>query len=323
MGGSFTFNWEMVGILAVMIFAPPMPGEPIPVILDTDIGVDIDDTWALALLLSSPELDLQLVVTDSHNTEGKAQIAAKFLETIGRSDIPVGIGKKMDDEVGNQYPWAEDYNLESYPGTIHRDGVGAMIDCIMLADHPITLIAIGPTPNIEEAVKREPGIVEKARIVAMSGSVYRGYRGPAPDPEFNVTQYPAGTEVMYSAGWDVTIAPLDTAGLITLQGDAYQKVYRSANPIVKTLIENYRVWAGNKDEVAIRSSTLFDAVAVYLSYSTEWCEMKDVRLRVTSEGYTVVDDRDGSLVHAAVNWKDRAAFEAHLVERLSGVNVKP
>ncbi len=36
----------------------------IPVILDTDIGGDIDDTWALGLLLKSPELDLKLVVGD-------------------------------------------------------------------------------------------------------------------------------------------------------------------------------------------------------------------------------------------------------------------
>ncbi len=40
----------------------------IPVILDTDIGGDIDDTWALAMLLKSPEVDLKLVVTDYGNT---------------------------------------------------------------------------------------------------------------------------------------------------------------------------------------------------------------------------------------------------------------
>src|SRR3974377_591872 len=47
-----------------------------PVLLDTDIGDDIDDTWALALLLKSPELDLKLVVTDFGNTVYRAKIAA-------------------------------------------------------------------------------------------------------------------------------------------------------------------------------------------------------------------------------------------------------
>ncbi|MEM9408017.1 MAG: hypothetical protein AAGA81_18415, partial [Acidobacteriota bacterium] len=57
--------------------APEEAEAPIPVIFDTDIGTDIDDTWALAQLLASPELDLRLVVTDSGDTETRARIVAK------------------------------------------------------------------------------------------------------------------------------------------------------------------------------------------------------------------------------------------------------
>ena len=49
----------------------------IPVILDTDIGDDIDDTWALAMLLRSPELDVKLIVTDTRNTTTRARIVAR------------------------------------------------------------------------------------------------------------------------------------------------------------------------------------------------------------------------------------------------------
>jgi inosine-uridine nucleoside N-ribohydrolase len=41
----------------------------IPVILDTDIGGDIDDAWALALILKSPELDLKMLVTDTRSEQ--------------------------------------------------------------------------------------------------------------------------------------------------------------------------------------------------------------------------------------------------------------
>ena len=68
------------------------PPRPVPVILDTDIGDDIDDTWALALALKSPELDMKLVVTDYGNTEHRAKIVARVLEVAGRTDIPIGIG---------------------------------------------------------------------------------------------------------------------------------------------------------------------------------------------------------------------------------------
>ena len=60
--------------------AADAPAAKIPVVLDTDIGDDIDDTWALGLLLKSPELDLKLVVGDYGKSEYRAKLLAKFLE---------------------------------------------------------------------------------------------------------------------------------------------------------------------------------------------------------------------------------------------------
>ena len=122
----------MIGIVGQLgcVGAISTKGRPTPVILDTDIGIDIDDTWALAFLLVSPELDLKLVVTDSHDTAGKARLAAKFLQCVGRSDVPVGIGIKQDDVIGPLAEWVKDYSLGNYAGTIHEDGIQAMIDVI-------------------------------------------------------------------------------------------------------------------------------------------------------------------------------------------------
>ena len=63
-----------------------------PVILDTDIGSYIDDTWALLYFLNSPELDLQLIVTATAKTSYKAKVAAKYLEVSQRGDVVAGIG---------------------------------------------------------------------------------------------------------------------------------------------------------------------------------------------------------------------------------------
>ncbi|MFW9880600.1 MAG: nucleoside hydrolase, partial [Candidatus Thorarchaeota archaeon] len=67
----------------------------IPVILDSDIGLDIDDTWALGLLLKCPELDVKLISTVSRNTHIKTRLVAKFLEIANRTDIPLGIGPQI------------------------------------------------------------------------------------------------------------------------------------------------------------------------------------------------------------------------------------
>ena len=58
--------------------------EPIPVIFDSDIGGDIDDTWALAYLVRSPELDLRLVVTDHGDTVYQARVAARLRMSLAR-----------------------------------------------------------------------------------------------------------------------------------------------------------------------------------------------------------------------------------------------
>ena len=65
----------------------------VPVILDTDIGTDMYDAFALALVLASPELDVRGVTTVSDDAYTRAMIVCRFLEAAGRQDIPVAAGR--------------------------------------------------------------------------------------------------------------------------------------------------------------------------------------------------------------------------------------
>ena len=78
-----------------------------PVIFDTDIGDDIDDTWALALLLRCPELDVKLVVGDYGKPVYRARLLARMLQTAGRPDIPIGIGVDVNVNEPDVQPQAE------------------------------------------------------------------------------------------------------------------------------------------------------------------------------------------------------------------------
>jgi inosine-uridine nucleoside N-ribohydrolase len=294
----------------------------IPVILDTDIGTDIDDTWALALLLKLPELDLKLVVTDSGDTVYRARIAARMLEIAGRADVPVGVGVPLESAPRNQAAWVEGYDLSRYPGPVHRDGVGAIVDAIMRSPEPVTLICIGPVPNVAAALAREPAIARRARFVGMHGSIRCGYGGsPEVSAEYNVRVFPQACRRAFAAGWDVTITPLDTCGLVTLEGERYRAVYGCEDPLVQAVLENYRIWAATCEwagglDVEARSSVLFDSVAVYLAFSEELLEMERLGIRVTDEGYTVVDE-GAREVDCAMGWRDLPAFEDLLVRRLT------
>ena len=85
--------------------------KKIPVILDTDIGGDIDDIWALAMLLNSPEFDIKMILTEEGNTLYRAKIVARMLETAGRTDIPIGVGISTSNEIGYQGDWIKHFDM--------------------------------------------------------------------------------------------------------------------------------------------------------------------------------------------------------------------
>ncbi len=309
--------------------------EKIAVIFDTDICDDIDDTWALVLLLRSTEFDVKLITTEVGNTEAKAKVVAKLLEIAGRTDIPIGIGLQQHKNEHRQTPWAKDYDLSSYPGTIHRDGVQAIVDTIMGASKPIKLVAVGPLPNVAAALQREPRIAQKAEFVGMHGSVRRGYGGSAtPSAEYNVKAFVKEAQKVFTADWDMIITPLDTCGIVQLKDQKYQRVFKSRNRLTRALIENYRVWYRqgilnqHKDlseqelnkrvdqKVDSSSTTLFDTVGIYLAMSTELVKMEKLPIEVTDDGFTKIADK-AKVINCATEWKDLGAFEDFLVRRLT------
>jgi len=297
--------------------------KKIPVIFDTDIGDDIDDTWALGLLLQSPEFDVKLITTEVGDTSARAKIVAKFLEVAGRADIPIGIGLPHADKGKGhgQDEWVKDYKLSSYPGTVYQDGVQALIDTIMNSPEQITVIAVGPLPNIAAALQREPRIAEKAEFVGMHGSVRRGYEGRKEiSKEYNVVTFVKDAQKVFTTGWDMTITPLDTCGIVKLKEAKYQKVLESKSVLARAVIENYRVWAKSQEpkeaQVDKASTTLYDTVAVYLAISTELVNMEKLGIRVTDDGYTIIDDK-AKTIDCAMRWKDLSAFEDFLISRLT------
>ncbi len=324
LGPVFARRW--VVLLSVLLFcalpAAAQESKParIPVILDSDIGDDIDDTWALALLLRCPELEVKLVVGDHGKPLYRARLMAKLLEVAGRTDIPIGMAldTRMHGD-GRQAAWVADYNLNRYPGRVYADGVQAIIDTILASPDPITVIAIGPLPNIAAALGREPRIAQKARFVGMHGSVRRGYgNGDKIAAEYNVKEDAKACQTALSAPWDVLITPLDTCGVAQLRGSDYSRVRRSEDPLARAVIENYRAWleSGQKAQVDVQSSILFDTVAVYLAINTELCKLETLNLRVTDDGFTRLDP-SGKPMQVATEWTDLPAFHRWLAARVA------
>jgi inosine-uridine nucleoside N-ribohydrolase len=296
----------------------------IPVILDTDIGADIDDTWALVMMINSPELDIKMILTETGNTTYRAKIVAKLLEIAGRTDIPIGVGLHTSDKIDAQGPWVEDYDLGMYSGKVYMDGIDALIEIIMKSEEQITLISIGPVTNIANALEKQPEIAHKARFVGMQGNIRKGYRGlDKIVAECNVVTDPNACQKVFTAPWDITITPLDTCGLVKLKGENYLKVHNSHIPIVRALMENYRIWNENyefgkpSEGYGVASTILYDTVAIYLAFREELLCMEELGIRVTDDGYTLMDE-NAKKMNCATTWKDIEAFEVFLIQRLIG-----
>lgn len=289
----------------------------VPVILDTDLGDDIDDTWALAFLLGSPRVDVKLIVTASDDTPAKTRLVAKILERMGRTDIPLATGVKNSDRELHQKQWLGDYSLSQYKGKVIEDGVGALAEAIKQSPEQTTLCVIGPQTNIKAALERDPSIAKKARVVLMAGSVHIGYDGKqGPSAEWNVFKDVDAAKAVFAAPWEITMAPLDICGTLRLAGARYAAVQGSQNARAVTVIENYEQWSNRKNHPSGASSILFDTAAAYLTFDEQFMAIETIRLAIDEKGNTVPDEK-GRPVRCALRWRDRDAFEELLVAALT------
>ena len=295
----------------------------IPVVLDTDIGTDIDDTWALAMLLNSPELHLLAVVTSHGDARYRALLAAKFLGSVGREDVSVGEGVAdglLPAGRRGQQAWLAGYVSANYDGPYRTDGAQLLVDTVMASPEPVTVLCIGPASTTAAALAMAPEIAVKARFVGMHGAVRRGYGGsPNPVPEYNVFVDVAAFRSVLAAPWPVTLTPLDTCGVVTLEGDEYADVRDADTALMRSVMANYQAWAeavGHPELAEQRSTTLFDTVAVYLAFADHLLEMETVRLAVRDDGLTF-ESADGRPVNAAMGWRDLPAFRRLLIDRLA------
>ena len=178
-------------------------------------------------------------------------------------------------------------------------------------------------PNIAAALQREPRIAQKAKFVGMHGSVYKKYNDePGTRPEYNVLQNVAAAQAVFTAPWEMVITPLDTCGIVVLDGQHYRTVAAAPNPATQALIESYRSWINSRPSWWLngrlddsKSTVLFDTVAIHLAYSEKHLKMQELPIVITDDGLTKVDER-GKKIRVAVEWNSLNAFKDDLVKRL-------
>lgn len=292
--------------------------KPISVILDTDIGCDIDDSWALTFLLKSPEVDLKQVIAATGDTDYKARVVARILQAADRMDIPLAMGRATKDPGRSLERWVDGFSWDHYVGRVDRDGAQQLVTAVHAHEEPPVVLCIGPMTNLADALALDPSIAEKAHLVAMSGSFSRHEDGKEGQiAEWNVVNDIEAARRVYEAPWkSIRIAPLDSCGILRLTGENVQTVCQSDCLLVKSLLESVLVWSDfvSNTDWPERSSILFDTVAAYLCFGTDYLRMERKNLKIDEDGFM----RDGSTtVDCAMEWTDLEGFKQMLADRLA------
>ena len=318
--------------------------QPQLAILDTDIGDDIDDAFALGLVLRSPELKLLGITTAFGDTELRERLVDRYLFAIRENGIPVAAGVPTKaNNVFTQRTYAEQSGHMANPCRAElalvsqvvvpksekekydacekrrRDGVGFLLDQIRAHPGQITLIGIGPLFNVQAAIEKDPATFKKLkRVVIMGGSIDRGYDSAAgnnnpPDAEWNIKCDPAGLKALLASGVPVYIMPLDSTQVRLSQHDL-EEILAHGSPITDQLALLYHQWVWGNG-VQWTNPTLFDPVAVAYSIRPDLCPTTPMRIEVDDKGFT---RRVDGTPNAEVCMKsDEKGFLTLLKERLT------
>ncbi len=306
-------------VLCTLILCVPVTArqERMPIVLDTDIGTDIDDAWALGYALKSPTFKIVGVTVSDADTPSRARIACKLLHRLGRTDVPVAVGRQTPavppDRVDYQFTWAEDF--QTYK-PVSTPAVEFLAQTIRKYPKQITLIAVGPLQNIGDLVRMHPDVVPLVkRVVLMSGSIAANAYGPAAVAEWNVKLAIPEAQAVYAAAWPLTIVPLDSTSYVKLEDQERNTLRKAGTPLVRSLEALLRLWADGPTSRMTLHDQLAIAEAQHPGRFFGRCEAMPVR--VDNQGFTRVDKANGRSISVCLEPK-RNEFMSHYLTQLAG-----
>lgn len=283
------------------------------ILLDTDIGDDIDDALALALALNSPEIELLGITTVFGDTLRRAELTQHLLQIFEREDIPIaiGVGKPLQQRhapsgvaqaeiLGNRQPDQGKFSTFSGPELIAQQA--------LTYEGQLTLVCIGPLTNVALALLIEPRISSTIRSIIMMG----GTSG-IPLPEWNVRSDVEAAHIVLHAGIPITLLGLNVTTRCQLSNFDIQRLQATQTSRAQLLSRLIAIWQRHRPRWHSSRPYLHDPLTIAALCKPELLRWQSVPVQIMTHGpftgFMVPRMLGGTEVQAAVGVDAKAARE--------------
>jgi inosine-uridine nucleoside N-ribohydrolase len=280
------------------------------IIIDTDPGVD--DAMAIFLALRSPEVSVIGLTTIFGNvhTDLATVNALRLLEIAGRNDIPVahGASAPLTRAYAGSVPFIHgddgQGNVHLPPASsqaISQSAAEFIVEQILNAPGEITLVPVGPLTNIALALQLEPRIAGLVHEIVLMGGNALVPGNTSPAAEANIHNDPEAADIVFAAGWSVTMVGLDVTEQTVMNGDHLRSLERASNNMAQHLAQITPFYQRfTHDSSGIDGFYVHDSAAVAYLIDPSLFEVQRWPVRVETDGISV-----------GKTWPETNAFRTH------------
>lgn len=195
------------------------------ILIDTDIGGDVDDALAIAMALNTKDIEIVGITNVYLANAWRAGVTRQLLKTYGREDIPICTGAEKpligwwdESRIPNSSPDYGEYKGEALPHA--SDFIIHMVETVP----DLTVVAIGPLTNLGLALAKAPHIAPRMHIIMMGGQVNKAH------PEWNIVCDPEAARIVFESGADITMVGLDVTNRCQFTREEVDIIKNTGNP---------------------------------------------------------------------------------------------
>ena len=291
------------------------------VILDTDIGDDIDDSFALLLLLESHKFNCLGVTTVFRNSLKRAKMAKQLIRSLGYDikvyrgiDDPLkqNIDHLISKEIKEKEKYDEDgkYIFPQYDKSMENEkvedenAVDFIIRMIHLYPHEVTLIPIGPLTNIASAIKKDPTIVPLIKEIRLMGAGLN-----LNFVERNIFCDPDAAKIVFSSNINKIVAvTINVTSLTSLTEEEVNSLKNNNSKAIKLVYEAMMKWFKHYE---FSSPVMHDplTVASLIDESIINTQLCHLDVDLSKDGYTFINDNCPNNVYVSTSLNKEKFFK--------------